>query len=133
MPFRQDDPTIDDGALLWRCVHPDWIREQPDGSWRAGSNTFLDDLSGEVSYYIADETSVDALRVSFPGWSIAQIDAGFVRSLGYLVARDPDGGGPGHVVVCPKPEENKSGKRKIKDARRIADQARWIVLDKEQG
>ncbi len=133
MPLRQDDPSISDDIGLWRCIAPSWIHQEPDHSWRAGSNTFLDDLSGEVSYYIADETSVDNLRASFPGWSIAQIDTGFVRSLGYLVARDPDRGGPGHVVVCPKPEENKSSKRKIKDARRIADQARWIVLDKEQG
>lgn len=126
MPERQDDPVIEDDTRLWRRVHPDWLKED-DAGWRAGSITFRDYRSGEVSFDIAAETNRETMLSGFPEWSLVEVTVGVVRSAGYVVARDPEGGGPSHVVACPKPEIAARRKAMERASKQIANQSQLIV------
>ncbi len=124
MAQRPDDPTVPNDAALWRGVLPSWIH--PDGS-RPQSLTFIDGSDAqEVSFFIASETTKECLMENGPFVKLAQVTAGFLRSLGYSVARDPEGadGDAAHVVACPA--NGKTRKDIEKDARRIAKQATWV-------
>jgi hypothetical protein len=101
MPERVDDPTIEDKARLWRRILPQWVHRKPDGSVRPASFAFLDRLSGELSVHIASLTTQERALQGHPDDSLAEIEAGFIRSLGYAVVRDPTPGDESHALICP--------------------------------
>lgn len=120
MPERVDDPTIEDEARLWRRILPPWVHREPDGRVRPASFAFLDRLSGELSVHLASLTTPERALQGHPEDSLVEIDAGFIRSLGYTVVRDPTPGDESHALICPAPSR--------RDARKIAGRATWIVL-----
>lgn len=119
MPPRQDDPTIRDDELLWRRILPEWVHVNPDGSTRPSSVAFIDRRSGEVSVHRAELTDLDLVRAVRPTDSVVEVTAGFVRSLGCIIAADPKPDDPSHALICPSPSKA--------IARKLAEHARWII------
>jgi len=127
---RPNDPSIPDDERLWRRIRSDWVHRPAGDQPRPSSAAFKDNLSGEVSVFIASATTTDALLQTRPTDSLAEITAGLARQLGYRVVRDPEGGlvpdDPSHVVLCPPQGLGK--KRLTKAAFALAEGATWVVL-----
>lgn len=127
MAQRPDDDSISDDALLWRGILPQWIHQLADGSTQPQSLAFVDGSeSGEVSFFLAAETSKERVMAGRPFTHIAVVRATVLRELGYTLARDPGGasGDTAHVVACP--DERKTRKQIQRDARKIRDAAEWV-------
>lgn len=127
---RPDDPSIPNEERLWRRIRSDWVYRLSDPP-RPTSAAFKDNLSGEVSAFIASLTTTDTMLPQDRATdSLAEITAGLARSAGYKVVRDPDGGlvpnDASHVVLCPPPGLGK--KRLTKAAVTLAEGATWVVL-----
>jgi len=74
---------------------------------------FLDSLN-EASCFILSETDARLIAQRFPGKKLGIVSAEAARDAGFIVARDPEGGGgiPGHVVlvqrrVAPRTKQHK--------------------------
>src|SRR5437899_2854095 len=108
---RADDLSIPNEERLWRRILAAWVHRPPDVPPRPSSAAFKDELSGEVSVFIAAIADADALLRNHPTDSLAEITAGLARAAGYKVIRDPAGGeipnDPSHVVLCPPPGQGK--------------------------
>jgi hypothetical protein len=127
---RPNDPSIPNEERLWRRIRPDWVFRPPGQAPRPTSAAFKDNLSGEVSVFIASLTTTDTLLPQERATdSLAEITAGLARSAGYKVVRDPEGGlvpnDPSHVVLCPPRGVGK--KRLHKAAVTLAEGATWVV------
>lgn len=70
--------------------------------------------------HLASLTTVEQSLREFPSDSLASVQVGFVRSLGFAIVRDPTDLDPSHAIVCPSPERTKAG--------RIAENAKWVLL-----
>jgi len=122
MPPWFDDPSIDDETVLWRRVDPSMF-DDLEGRQTLTSFAFKspqDELSMDVS---SETTADEILAAGFPGQKIVGIKVGLLRSLGYIVARDPEPDNPAHVLVLPKP--GKSKKQKHLDRQRMAQNCTW--------
>lgn len=98
-----------------------------DGSTQPQSLSFVDGSeSGEVSFFLATETTKERVMEGRPFARIAAVRASVLRELGYTLARDPEGaaGDTAHVVACP--DEQKTRKQIQRDARKIRDAAEWV-------
>jgi hypothetical protein len=121
MPERIDDTTIGADEVLWRRILPDWLHVEPNGEVRPISYAFRDHLSGELSVHIASiMQDPNRALIGFPIASLAAIRAGYPRSLGYAIVRDPMPDDLSHALICPAPNQG--------HARKIAKQATWVVL-----
>lgn len=120
MPVRTDDATISDDSRLWRRIYPEWIHTEADGSHRPSSVSFIDRLSFELSVHVAAMTTIDAVLANYPTHSVAEIDAGFIRDLGYALVREPTPSDPSHALICPSPTKS--------HAKRCVKQAIWAEL-----
>jgi len=126
MQPRFDDSSICDEERLWRRIIPQWIVPTEDGKLRPSSSAFLDGYTGEVSVHIAALTDQYKALEGRPNDSLVEIKAGLPRSLGHAIVRDPTEQDPSHALICPPPE--KPRKQRKSDARRMAEEAQWIVL-----
>lgn len=130
MQQRIDDLSIGNQERLWRRIIPSWIVEGEDGKLRPSSSAFLDGYTGEVSVHIAALTNQDQALEGRPNDSLVEIVAALPRSLGHILVRDPTDKDPSHALICPPPD--KPNKKRKMDARKMAEQARWIVLKPPQ-
>jgi hypothetical protein len=126
MPPRVGDPSIGDDEVLWRRIIPQWVYQMPNGESRPSSAAFLDNYTGEVSVHLAALTDVHRVLAGRPNDRLAAILAGFPRSLGHVIACDPTENDPSHTLICPPPHKSKSQRKS--DARKIAEQVRWVPL-----
>jgi hypothetical protein len=120
MPQREDDPSITDDEVLWRRIIPSWIHREPGGKVRPGSVAFLDRLSGELSVHIASLTTPEQALKDRPDDSLVAIPAGYPRSLGFAIVRDPKPDDPSHALICPSPKGARASK--------LAEKATWVVF-----
>jgi hypothetical protein len=100
------DLQIPAEAFLWRRVHPKQLKRNPDGSLRASSASFKDSR-GELSVHIASLTTLEEILRRRPEMSVAQVTAGKVRSLGYVVIAAPTADDPSHAVITPPPQRGR--------------------------
>lgn len=121
MPQLPDDPSIPRDAVLLRRIIPDWI---PADQSRPNKVAFQDTLSWQVSFFVKGEISPVEILAHRPNDRLVEVDASFVRNLGYTLARQPHQGGHAHVVMSPPDGIGRS--RLDKDARAIAKHARWV-------
>jgi hypothetical protein len=126
MSPREDDPQINDDAVLWRAVPSSHVCSGDEGTERPESWAFKS-ADNEVSCWIAAEMDLEDLKGKFPGFRIAQFTAGQARECANVVTRDPVQGDAAHALVCPIP--GKSVGRVTKDARRLASKARLLPAD----
>lgn len=128
MPVREDDSSIADKDLLWRRIQniPQWLKINNDGTFRLSSAAFLDDYIGEVSVHLEKIIkSQEKVLAGKPDDGLVEIEAGFPRSLGHKIVPEPTKDDPSHTLICP-PEI--SNNRRRTDAKKMAKQARWLVL-----
>lgn len=120
-------PAIDDDDLLWRRIVnvPQWIKELPDGSYRVSSAAFKDGYTGQVSVHLAKLTTQKKALADHPEKGLVEILVGLPRSLGHSVIYDPTDDDASHCVICPP--ENQTEKTRNRDARKMAEAARWLV------
>lgn len=103
-----DDPSIPDAAELWRLVPPNWQVPDGMGGLRPSSAAFQDSKDGTpMSVFLADQVRASGRGLkdvlsTFPGYMIASFSAGFARTLGLSIARDPTPQEPAHAVVVGK-------------------------------
>jgi hypothetical protein len=97
-----DDPTIPDGALLWRRIHPQHVVLDHTRGGRVVSSSAFDDHDDEepMSAFLAEVVGdPTALLAGHAGYGLVAFTVGHARSLGLGVVHAPEGGGAGHVVV----------------------------------
>lgn len=120
-------PAIHDNDTLWRRIVnvPQWIKELPDGSYRVSSAAFKDGYTGQVSVHLAKLTSQEKALADHPEKGLVEILVSVPRLLGHSVVYDPTDDDVSHCVICPP--ENQPEKTKNRDARKMAESARWLV------
>lgn len=128
MTQRVDDPTISNDDLLWRRIvnQPDWVKRNPDGSWRVSSAAFIDRYTGEVSVHLARLTTQEKALANRPDEGLAEISAGLPRSVDLIVVYDPTIDDSSHSLICP----TKGGTISKSRARTLAEAARWLIKPK---
>lgn len=117
MPERQDDPTIGKSERLWRRIHPFQI------NWNANPpivSTGAFNTSDGLSVSIASETTLEALTQSHPEDSVVEFEAGFARSLGCLIFRDPTEEDPAHALVWGPKSRGRLSKTQMDSLRNAA-------------
>ncbi|MGH9837472.1 MAG: hypothetical protein ACREEM_01665 [Blastocatellia bacterium] len=124
MPIRIDDLSIPDDDLLWRRLRPDWVIPTEDG-FRISSAAFKDGRH-EVSVDLAAQTTQEKTLAGFPNQGLAEIKAGFPRSLGHAIIRDPIVNNPAHALIC-EPLDQPNRKRE-RDAKEMARQASILKM-----
>lgn len=107
VPDRTDAVDIPDDGELWRRID----RGMLDPATNTLQSWAWDDQHQEVSVYYGRETTPEAvLAAGKPGQRIIKITAGAVRSLRYIVARDPEPDNPAHCLLLPFPNTRKKRK-----------------------
>jgi hypothetical protein len=121
-----DDPTILDSERLWRRIHPKWV--VPDGNTgalRLSSAAFSNSSDGSpMSIVLAGVAATrgrgpESIIVGHLGFSVAAIAAGFARSLGQSVLRDPQPEEPARGLVA--------GDKPKAIRRKMASEAQWVI------
>lgn len=122
-----DHPTINDDDLLWRRIPdvPQWIKRLPDGTCRVSSAAFKDGVDGQVSVHLAKLTTVETVVAAYPNNGLVEIYAGLPRSLGHSVIYDRTPEDPSHTLIIPP--QNQPNNSRQRDAKRMAEEARWLV------
>lgn len=101
-----------------RRVRIDEIITDEDGTPRPSSQAFKQDgPDGDVSVYLASETTPARITQDYPGTYVAEVDVGTIRAQGLDVERDPVPGEPGHCNI--------TGRKSRSRARAIARSYRW--------
>ncbi len=122
-----DRPTINDDDLLWRRIpdDPNMIKLCSDGTYRLTSAAFKDGKNGEVSVHLAKLTTKERALAGYPKNGLVEIPAGLPRSLGHSVVYDPTPEDRSHTLIVPP--QNQSNNSCRRDAKRMAEAARWLV------
>ncbi len=117
---HHDAADIRDDDLLLRRITPSHHKAlQPDGTRILISFAFRD-RGNEFSMYLAKEVSREkVLACGLPTQELIEVTAGDVRSLGYIIVREPDGCDDSHVFA--KPCVPKSKKQIVKDCKALAE------------
>ena len=74
---------------------------------------------GNVSVYLASETTPERITRDYPGTYVAEVNIGTIRSQGLDVERDPIQGDPGHCTI--------TGRKTKSITRAIARSSRWTI------
>ena len=121
---HQDDPTIAEGEVLLRRVHPAQIVSDEAGQPRISSAAFKDpELSVDLHSVLSEAGySVNFTLRDHPAYGLASITAGQVRAANQLVCRDPLPSNPAHALVV--------GNKTSSVARQLAKLANLVVIPK---
>ena len=117
-----DDPTIPDGAVLWRRVPPwHFFYDENLGRVRPSSAAFDDDTDGEpLSIVLAAESDgPERVLAGHAGYALAAFTAGLARECNQGIARDPLPDEPAHALVF--------GRKTRSVRNRLAQSATWVV------
>ena len=91
---------------------------EDDGSIRPSSDAFIQGgPEGNVSVYLASETTPERITRDYPEVYVALVDVGVIRALGLKVEREQIEGEPGHCNII--------GRKTRGRARAIARNSRW--------
>lgn len=109
----------DDDRLLRRITPANHTALQPDGTRILVSFAFRD-RGNEFSMYVAKEVSREkVLSCGLPTQELVEVTAGDVRSLGYIIVREPDECDDSHVFATPRVPKSK--KQIVKDCKALAE------------
>lgn len=117
---RVDDKDLGDEALLYRRILPSWIIHE-DGVYRPQSVALKDRHTSEVSVFVADLTTVDAVMQGHPDDSLIEFQAALPRSCAGIISKTPENPDPAHRVLC-----YPTGNQMVKAAKIIATNCRWV-------
>ena len=109
---------LDDGLTVLRRVRDYETLQEEDGRRRPSSQAYVQGgPDGDVSVYLASETTPARITRDYPGTYVAEVEIGTIRSQGLDVERDPSQGGPGHCNI--------TGRKTRSITRAIARSSRW--------
>lgn len=121
-----DDPTILDGAELWRRIPPwHFIKDENLGQIRPSKAAFDNHPNGSpMSVVLADVVAEagrgpDAVLAGHKGFALAAITARLARECQQGIAREPLPDEPAHAMVF--------GKKTDGVKKRLARGAHWVV------
>ncbi len=117
--YRDAEDIQDHDLLLRRITPAQHTAVQPDGT-RVLTGFAFREPNHEFSMYLAKEvTHEKVLSCGFPTQEIVEIRAGDVRSLGYILVREPDDCDDSHVFA--KAQGHKSRNQISKDCKALAE------------
>lgn len=96
MPAIVDDASIPDGLILYRLVDPALIKTNSSGQFVVSDGAFR---SQEVSVLRSDLITQDEARALKPGFHLAKITAGEIRSAGCIIVSRPEPALPSHACI----------------------------------
>ena len=117
-----DDPTIHNEDVLWRRIHPRWVKpDEKIGGVRLTSEAFQNSSDGSpMSVVLAKEHgNPEAVLEGHEGYSLASITACLARENCQGIARDPTQENPAHALVF--------GKKTEATSKKLARGAEWVV------
>ena len=118
MPPTEESRLEDSEVVLRRVRDYETITDSDGATPRPSSNAFIQDgPDGEVSVYLASETTPEHISIGYPETYVAEVEVGAIRSQGLDVERDPIPGDPGHCNI--------TGRKTRGRARAIARSSRW--------
>jgi hypothetical protein len=121
---RQDDPALTGELLLYRRIPPKGDRVTWENGVPIPSTQNFRDKENELSLYIANETTPQAVLQGHDGFGLIQLRAQDFRDVyaeyGKLlvICRDDEEPENGHVLICGKPTP--SMKEKLRNL------AQWV-------
>ena len=119
MTTRIPRDTVNDNEIVMRRVARTGVtRDEDQGSIRPSSDAFLQGgPEGNVSVYLASETTPERITREFPGTYVALVEVSAIRAQGLEVEREPVEHDPGHCNI--------TGRKTAAKRRAIARSARW--------
>ena len=120
MTTESEQRRLDDGLIILRRVRDYEVLEDEDGRPRPSSQAFIQGgPDGNVSVYLASETTPERITRDFRGTYIAEVEISTIRGQGLDVERDPIEGDPGHCNII--------GRKTRSRTRAIARNSRWTT------
>lgn len=120
MTTEPNEGRLDDGLIVLRRVRDYEVLRDEDGIPRPSSQAFIQGgPEGNVSVYLASETTPQWITRDYPGTYVAEVDIGTIRRHGLDVERDPIEGDPGHCNI--------TGRKTRSRTRAIARSSRWTT------
>ncbi|RPH81025.1 MAG: hypothetical protein EHM80_03680 [Nitrospiraceae bacterium] len=122
-----NDNEVSNAEVLWRVIIKEWVRDHPHipGHFIASDQAYR---QSELSVFVASGTTQQAVLDRWPGASLVQFPAQFIREdLGLVIVRNPRD-------TDPNPAHRLIGKVDHKrmtsgTAKKIALKAEWVVLN----
>ena len=120
MTTEPSQGRLDDGLIILRRVRDYEVLRDEDGRPRPSSQAFIQGgPEGNVSVYLASETTAEGITRDYPGTYVAGVDIGTIRAQGLDVERDPIEGDPGHCNI--------TGRKTRSRMRAIARSSQWAA------
>lgn len=115
----QEAPVNDNDTVMRRVSRTEVTLHEDDGAIRPSSDAFMQGgPEGNVSVYLASETTPERITRSYPGMYVALVEVSVIRALGLEVERDSIEDDPGHCNI--------TGRKTRSKARAIARNSRWV-------
>jgi hypothetical protein len=128
MPEPQDDISIGDDETLLRRIRPNHIHLDPiTNQYRPESGCFRSD--DFISVHIASLTSHRQVLSSYPDFSLVEITAQEIRSVGCKIVRNPLPEDSAHALIYGTAPGGYVSKPQ---AKKLAKLCRWVVLNRGQ-
>ena len=111
-------PPLQNGLVILRRVRNTEITRDSQDRPKPISSVFRQGgLDGEVSVYLASETTAAFITREYPGTFVAELTIAEIRTQGLDVTRDPIPGDPGHCNI--------TGRKTRAISRTLAALSRW--------
>lgn len=111
------EPVRDNDIVMRRVTRTEITWHEDEGTIRPSSNAFLQGgPEGEVSVYLASETTPERITREYPGVYVALVEVSVIRAQGLEVEREPLQE-PGHCNI--------TGRKTPAKRRALARNARW--------
>ena len=108
----------DHETVMRRVARTEITQDEDDGNIRPSSDAFFQGgPAGNVSVYLASETTPDRIARDYPGTCVALIGVAAIRAQGLEVERDPLEDDLGHCNI--------TGRKTAAKRRAIARSSRW--------
>lgn len=115
---RQESPVNDNETVMRRVSRTEVTLQEDEGSMRPSSDAFMQGgPEGNVSVYLASETTPERITRDYPEMYVALVDVGVIRALGLEVEREQIEEDTGHCNI--------TGRKTRGRARAIARNSRW--------
>ena len=99
-PQPHPEAVGDNDRVMRRVTRTELTLHEDDQSTRPSSSAFLQGgQDGDVSVFLASETTPEHITRNYPGAYVAIVRVDFIRSLGLDVVRDPVDSEPGHCNI----------------------------------
>ena len=114
----QSEPVADNETVMRRVTQREITQHEDQGTIRPSSSAFLQGgPGGNVSVYLASETTPERITREYPGTYVALVEVSVIRAQGLEVEREPIGEDPGHCNI--------TGRKTSAKRRALGRSSRW--------